>query len=186
MENTRYVALLKGINVGKAKQLAMADLRDLLNGLGYTDVVTHLRSGNAAFSGAGSAAEVEGKVRAALLGQLGLDVAVVIRTHAQLVVALEADPYADIADDPAKHLIGFFSAVPTPAKVTAFEQFLDARNDDPDAVGLHLIVRDHCYLWCPRGVNNSLFGTVDWDRKLGVSVTMRNWTTATKLLEMSA
>src|SRR6195952_6121633 len=56
MPKTRYVALLKGINVGKAKRLAMADLRDLLGGLGYTDVVTHLQSGNVAFTGSGAAA----------------------------------------------------------------------------------------------------------------------------------
>jgi len=43
---TRYVALLRGINVGAAKQVGMADLKNLVVGLGYTDVKTHLRSGN--------------------------------------------------------------------------------------------------------------------------------------------
>ncbi len=64
MPKTRYVALLKGINVGKAKRLAMADLRDLLDGLGYTDVVTYLQSGNVAFTASGSAAAVGAAVQA--------------------------------------------------------------------------------------------------------------------------
>jgi uncharacterized protein (DUF1697 family) len=186
MPKTRYVALLKGINVGKAKRLAMADLRDLLSGLGYTDVVTHLQSGNAAFTGSGTPAAVGTAVRASLLSELKLDVAVVIRTRDQLVTAIDADPFADLADDPAKHLLGFFSAVPAKARLTAFEEFLAARDPDPDVVGQYRIDRDHCYLWCPQGVLRSLFGTVDWDAKLDVTVTMRNWTTALKLLEMSA
>ena len=47
----RYVALFRGINVGKAKRIAMADLRTLLDKLGYTDVRTLLNSGNAVFTG---------------------------------------------------------------------------------------------------------------------------------------
>jgi len=47
---TVCVALLRGINVGKAKRIAMADLRALIEGLGYTDVRTLLNSGNVVFS----------------------------------------------------------------------------------------------------------------------------------------
>ena len=100
--------------------------------------------------------------------------------------AIEADPYADIADDPAKHLLGFFSAVPAADRLAAFEELVESKQVDPEIGGLHHIDRDHCYLWCPQGALKSLFGTVDWDRKLGVTVTMRNWTTALKLIEMSA
>jgi uncharacterized protein (DUF1697 family) len=185
MPTTRYVALLKGINVGKAKRLAMADLRDLLGGLGYTDVVTYLQSGNVAFTASESAAAVGAAVHARLLSELKLEVAVVIRTRSQLAAAIDADPFADLADDPAKHLLGFLSAVPATARVTAFDEFLTARHPDPDVVGRYRIDRDHCYLWCPQGVNKSLFGTVGWDGKLGVTVTMRNWTTALKLLDIS-
>ena len=54
---TGYVALLRGINVGKAKRIAMADLRALLEGLGYTHVKTVLNSGNAVFDATGAVAE---------------------------------------------------------------------------------------------------------------------------------
>ena len=50
MGSNRQVALLRGINVGKNNRVPMATLRDLLAGLGYTDVRTHLNSGNAVFS----------------------------------------------------------------------------------------------------------------------------------------
>ena len=183
---TRYVALLKGINVGKAKRVAMADLRAMLSGLGYADVATHLQSGNAAFSATGAAAKVGAAIEKGLRDELKVDVRVVVRTHSQLVEAIEADPYADIAEDPAKHLLGFFSAVPDADRLAAFEELVESKKVDPEVGGLHHIDRDHCYLWCPQGALKSLFGAVDWDRKLSVTVTMRNWTTVLKLVEMSA
>ncbi|SDO80397.1 Uncharacterized conserved protein, DUF1697 family [Nakamurella panacisegetis] len=183
---TRYVALLKGINVGKAKRVAMADLRAVMSGLGLADVATHLQSGNAAFTAEDPGDAVGRAIEKALLDELKLDVRVVVRTHAQLVAAVGSDPYSDIADDPAKHLLGFFSAIPDAGRVAAFEDLVKAKHVDPAVGGLHHIDRDHCYLWCPQGALKSLFGTVDWDRKLGVTVTMRNWTTALKLVEMSA
>lgn len=47
----RYVALLRGINVGRAKRVAMADLRALVEGLGFHSVRTLLNSGNVVFDG---------------------------------------------------------------------------------------------------------------------------------------
>ncbi len=194
MTDTRYVALLKGINVGKAKRIAMADLRAVLSGLGYSDVITHLQSGNAAFTAGGSAGVnaahaasiVVTAIERGLVAELGVEARVVVRTHRQLVAAVAADPFVELADDPSKHILGFFSDAPEAAKLMAFEAFVAARDPDPEVSGLHRISLDHCYLWCPQGVLKSLFGTVDWDRKLGVTVTMRNWSTALKLVEMSA
>ena len=64
---TTLIALIRGINVGPSKRVAMGDLRELLTGLGYTDVRTHLQSGNAVFSTGSKAAqvavEIEGRVR---------------------------------------------------------------------------------------------------------------------------
>lgn len=186
MSERRYVALLKGINVGRAKRIAMADLRDLLSGLGYQAVATHLQSGNAAFGAPAAAGDIGPAIESALQRKLGVTVRVVVRTHDQLAKAIAADPYGAIADDPAKHLLGFFSEVPDRTRVAAFKDLVADRKGDPDVVGSYEIQRDHCYLWCPKGVNVSLFATMDWDRKLGTTVTMRNWTTALKLLEMTA
>lgn len=46
----KYAALLRGINVGGAKKVPMAELREVLAGLGHTDVQTYLQSGNAVFA----------------------------------------------------------------------------------------------------------------------------------------
>lgn len=181
--STRYLVLFKGINIGRAKRIAMADLRRVLGELGYGNVATHLQSGNAVFSAAEDAPAVAAAVRTAVRAELGVDAAVVIRTEQQLSAAIAADPYSDIADDPGKHLLGFFSAVPDAERLAAFRHFLDAQHFDPDVAGLHSIGDDHCFLWCPQGSLLSPFGTVDW-RKLGVTVTMRNWSTVLRLAQL--
>ena len=67
----RHIALLRGINVGKAKRIAMADLRALMEALGYAGVRTLLNSGNAVFDAkAGSAASHARKLRAAIREKL--------------------------------------------------------------------------------------------------------------------
>lgn len=185
MTVVRCVALLKGVNVGRAKRVAMADLRAMLGDLGYRDVVTHLQSGNAVFTTARPVGAVISAIEQGLSAELGVDARVIVRTHRQLVEAIAADPFAEIATGESRHLVGFFSATPEASRLTAFEEFVAARNPDPEVVGLHRISADHCYLWCPQGVHGSLFGAVDWDRKLGVTVTMRNFATARKLVELS-
>lgn len=183
MTGIRYLALFKGINVGRAKRIAMADLRRLLGEMGYRDVATHLQSGNAVFTADDRPSAVASAVRATVLAQLGIDAAVVVRTEPQLAAAIAADPFAGIADDPAKHLVGFFSAVPAADRLMEFRRYLHDRLD-PAVAGEQLIAVDHCYLWCPQGVLTSPFGTVDWDRRLGVVVTMRNWSTVLRLAEL--
>ena len=53
----RRVAFLRGINVGRAKRIAMADLRSLFSDLGYADVGTLLNSGNVVFSAGSTRAD---------------------------------------------------------------------------------------------------------------------------------
>jgi uncharacterized protein (DUF1697 family) len=77
----RYVVLLRGINVGKAKRVAMADLRALLAGAGYTDVRTVLNSGNAVVTGPDEpTAEQATRIEDAITERTGLDVRAVVLT----------------------------------------------------------------------------------------------------------
>ncbi len=178
---TRQIVLLRGINVGRAKRIAMADLRKLLEGLGYEEVTTHLQSGNAVVTSPSTTARTAAAVKKALAAEAGLDVEVVARTAAELTKAIAADPFGDLATDGSKHLLGFLSGTPAAAKVAALQKKID--DPDPDA---YAITGSHVYLWAPNGVLKSLFATVDWDRGLGVHCTMRNWNTVLKLQEVAA
>jgi len=176
---TRLVALLRGINVGRNKRVAMSDLRELLQGLGYTEVRTHLQSGNAVFTSASAAtAGVARSIQQAVARDLGVESTVTVRTAADLTRIVASDPLLEVMTDSAKHLVGFLAGDPLPTA----EGALAALDLGPDLVRL---VGREVYLWCPRGVIDSAFSRVAWDRQLGVPVTMRNWNTVTRIAELA-
>jgi uncharacterized protein (DUF1697 family) len=102
----RYVALFRGINVGKAKRIAMSDLRALLGKLGYTDVQTLLNSGNAVFTGdTGPASQHAGRIRQAVLKKLGVDALVIVKSGKDVAGIIADNELGGIAHDPARLLV---------------------------------------------------------------------------------
>lgn len=173
-----YVALLRGINVGGNKKIAMADLRQLLTGLGYTDVVTHLQSGNAVFTATGKPDKLAADIEAGIAKQFGMKVSCLIRTGAQLRAVVAGNPFGDIATDPSKLLVMFLSGKPDPARFAD----LDPATFAPD---LFAVGDRELYLWCPNGISNSKLTPIPWDKRLQLVATGRNWNTVTKLLTLT-
>lgn len=179
---TIRIALIRGINVGRNKRVAMADLRALLADLGYTDVRTLLQSGNAVFTGSGSAAVVAERIETALTEQLAVSARVLVRTPAQLAAAIDADPFGERAADGSKHFLGFLADPPSAATVGAVPQLGPDADTAPDEARF---ADGNLYLWCPNGISKSTLWQVNWDKALGSAVTMRNWNTVTKLQELA-
>lgn len=176
----RLVALLRGINVGKNKRLAMADLRQLLSELGYTEIRTHLNSGNVVFSStARLARRADQRIGSAIASELGVQCSVLTRTDTELAEVLAGDPLAGVATDPARYLVTFLAAELDPKLARSLAR-RDFGHDQ-----LRLIGR-HAYLWCPAGINDSAVAKVDWQQEFGVSATARNWNTVLKLTELAA
>lgn len=169
----RFVALLRGVNVGGAKRVPMAEWREQLEQLGYRDVATLLNSGNAVFgAAAGSPARHAAKIAAALRTQLGVDVPVIVKSAAELDAIVAANPIAEAAD-PSRLLVAFApdadmlaGLVPIAALVAAPERF---------EIGRHA-----AYLHCPQGILKSRAGEALLGRA-GRGVTTRNWATTLKL-----
>lgn len=85
MRPVRAVALLRGINVGRAKRIAMADLRALMAELGFDDVRTLLNSGNIVFTDPkGKPAQASGRIERAIADQLGVSTQVLVITADEL------------------------------------------------------------------------------------------------------
>ena len=178
MAGQTLIVLIRGINVGTANQVGMGPLRDALAEAGYPDVRTHLRSGNVLVTTTRSAKTVAGAVEDVLAGPLGVSAQVVVRTVEQVRQAVAADPFGDDAPDGAKHFLGFLESRP-PAAVRKEVEAMDVA---PDRVAL---LDDHLYLWCPNGISKGPLSRVDWNRRLGVTATIRNWNTVTTLLELA-
>jgi uncharacterized protein (DUF1697 family) len=174
---TRYVVLLRGINLGKARQIAMPRLRDVLTERGHDAVRTHLRSGNVVLDSGLGEEKLAADVRAAIEDEFGFDVPVVVRTGPEMAAVVAGDPFATEATDPARYLVTFLPEPPPPDKVDAL----------PKAdVGDYLVRGRELYLWLPDGIANTPLASWKWDSLLGVPGTARNWNTVTKLAELAA
>jgi uncharacterized protein (DUF1697 family) len=177
MTTRRYIALLRGINVGRAKRIAMADLRQLIGKLGYTDVRTLLNSGNVVFSGAVAAPALAcTAIDEALVLRLGVAARVQVLDCAELDAIIAANPLTSIATDPAR-LLAF--VVADPASLDALQPLV-AQRWEPEALALG---ERAAYLWCPKGVPLSKVAPAA-ARLLGDEVSARNWTTLLKLQKM--
>ncbi len=173
---TTYVALLRGINVGKAKAVSMADLRDLLTRLGYEDVRTHLRSGNAVFATTAKAATVERAISDAIGAELDLSVKTLVRTKAELAGVVAANTLP--TTNGARLQVYFLDSAPTKASLGD----LDLPGYEPE---LLQVGKRELYLWCPDGVTSSALVKTITEKRLGRVITARNWNTVTKLLALA-
>jgi uncharacterized protein (DUF1697 family) len=164
----RYIALWRGINVGKAKRLAMADLKALLAELGATNVTTLLNSGNAVFDVKKKLTGAQ--IRKAVAERLGVDAAVILKTVDEWAAIAAPHGIAE-ADDPSRLLVA----------ITADAAALKAAEDIVAADGERFVITAHAaYLWCGNGILESK-AAVQLLKKLGDAGTTRNWATVAKL-----
>lgn len=172
---TRHIALLRGINVGGRGLLSMADLRALAADIGFTEVKTLLQSGNMVFSAAGTPAELEHKLEDAIHAHVDREVLVMIRTPAEWMAMIDANPSADFAAERPNHFQVFF--MKAPLAQAAFDAF-KADHEGPE--DLRLAGRE-IYASFPDGIADSKLMAKPLDKRIGVPTTARNWNTVLKL-----
>jgi uncharacterized protein (DUF1697 family) len=172
-----HVALLRGINVGRAKRVGMAELRALVEKLGYREARTLLNSGNVVFAAPGQAGDHATRIEAAITKTFGFGSRVTVLTVDELAAAVEGNPLLRKASDPARLLVVFLTQPDDRARLVP----LAKRDWSPEALGLGTRV---AYLWCVNGIIDSqLLEAVG--QALGDAQTARNWTTVTKLLALA-
>jgi uncharacterized protein (DUF1697 family) len=174
----RHIVLLRGINIGARNRIAMTDLREAFEAAGFDDVQTYLQSGNVVLSSGKGGAEVARACERQIEKSFGLDIDVVTRTRAQLAKVVEANPLESVAKDPKRYQVSFLSAKPSAEVKRKLE---DAAAEQERVV----FSGREIYAWHPAGVARSRLWTLLAGRGLGVTATARNWTTVTKLLELS-
>ena len=174
MTNKRYIALLRGVNVGRAKRVAMADLRKLIEDLGYADVRSVLNSGNIVFS----ADEVDPGVAATaieegLVLKLGVPARVMVLAGEDLAAVLAENSLLPVATDHARLLVFL---LPNAAARDAVAPLCE-RDWGEGALALG---QRAAYVWCPDGILDSAAAAA-LGKQLGDATTSRNWNTLCKL-----
>jgi uncharacterized protein (DUF1697 family) len=170
----RFVALFRGINVGKAKRIAMADLRSLLATLGCTEIQTLLNSGNAVFTAGNTAPDkMAMRLRAAVAKELGVDALVVIKTAAEVAGIVSGNKLEKLATDHSRLLV----AMTNNAKALAALKPL--AKSEWGAESMH--IGQHAgYVWCANGILESKAAGALL-KNLNETGTTRNWATLLKI-----
>ena len=178
---TTYIALLRGINVGGNKLVAMADLRALVARLGFADVRTLLQSGNLVFrSDRRSPAQLERVLEAETTQRLGLEAAYFVRTAGEWHAVVARNPFrAEAARDPARLAVMVLKDAPAARAVAALRAAITGR-EAVRAAGRHL------YAVYPDGMGRSRLTHTLIEKLLGTRATGRNWNTVRKLAELAA
>ncbi len=175
---TRCIALLRGINVGRARRLAMADLRRIVLDLGASEVATVLNSGNVVMTAPRSrVATLASAMSAALAGHSGFEVPVVVVTADELDAVIAANTLVEATQVPDRLLVAFASA----SRALAPARVLLERDWTPEALTL---ARRAAYLWCAEGVLASRLLPA-FTRATGGVATARNWSTVLKLQRLA-
>jgi uncharacterized protein (DUF1697 family) len=173
----RFVALLRGVNVGGNKRVPMADLRVALEALGYTNVRTLLNSGNAVFdSRIRFSATHESRIQAAILDAMQIDVPVIVKSAKEFEAIESENSLAGLATDPSRLFVAFARDATALNGLASILGLLEAPEQ-------FRIGKEAAYLWCPDGISQSKAGEALLG-KVGKAVTTRNWATALKISAM--
>lgn len=174
-----FVALLRGVNVGKAKRVAMAELRALLSDLGYTSVATLLNSGNAVFCApTGTPVRHSASIAAAISSQLAVEVPVVVKSARELAAIIAENPISAEAHEHPRFLVAFTQDTKALPGLAAIESLVVP--PEKFAVG-----KNAAYLLCSAGILESKAGE-SLLGKAGKAATTRNWATVLKLQALAS
>jgi len=173
MATGKQVALLRGINVGKAKRIAMADLRALVAELGFGDVKTLLNSGNVVYTATNTEPDdAAARIEEAIVAKTGVSSRVTVLTAAEVAEIIDGNPFGDV-ENPSRYLL---AVLREPADRALLEP-LTKEDWGTDSLALG---RRVAYMWCKEGVLESRLPDAV-NRLLGDRATARNWSTMLKL-----
>jgi uncharacterized protein (DUF1697 family) len=175
----QHILLLRGVNLARRNRIAMPELREALESAGFGDVRTYLQSGNVVLSSSAKADDIARKAQRLIAKEFGLDIAVLVRTRAQLAQVVERNPLQKVAKNPKRYQVSFLDRKPTRDVMRRVEEAA-APAERVVAIGREI------YAWHPAGIGRSRLWTLLAGQRLGVTATARNWTTVTKLLALAA
>lgn len=166
------IAFLRGVMPSGKNAVKMADVRNVLGNNGFTDVRTWIQSGNIALQTPLDAAGTSAKIRQLLQAHLNVDLAVVVKSRAQLQAVLDGNPFAGAQYD-IKRVFFTLCNDPLPeAHPLNRQDFGEAK----------LLIRTQAaYMYIPSDASRSKLGNVFLEKQLAASLTTRNFNTISKM-----
>lgn len=178
----RYIAILRGINVGGNRKILMKELKDLFVNQGFDLVQTYIQSGNVLFHSTKKISNQEWavKLEGAILEKFGFDVPVIIKSALELEEAIQYNPFYTKEHVELERLhLTFLDTVPKNENLDLIKT-CEVGNDRFE------IINDHVFICCSGKYSDSKLTNKFFETKLKVKATTRNWNTVLKLKELSS
>jgi uncharacterized protein (DUF1697 family) len=175
----KFVALLRGINVGGQKSVKMALLAELFRSMRFTSVDTYLQSGNVVFQALAANAQLLGQmIERTLLNKLGFEVKIILRTSDEIEQLIKANPLLRTAGEQQEKLhVTFLQVAPSDTVLARF--VLQKAGDEA-----YDIKGKEVYLYCPNGYGKTKMSNQAIEKILKIPATTRNWNTVSALFAM--
>lgn len=174
---TRYCAFLRGINVGGRNRLPMAELKQILENLGFEKVETVIQSGNVLYEAEGDGSRHHEMISEAIEEKTGFSPRVVVLSLDRLRAIISSNPFPEAVQEPSALHVFFLESAPEEPDVAQLSTIATARER------FHL-VSDTFWLHAPDGIGRSKLAS-SVERLLGVVATARNWRTIQRVMELA-
>ena len=175
-----HISILRGINVSGQKKILMADLKELYETLGFTNVVTYIQSGNVLFNSDKKYSESEliAQIENAIQEKYDFQVPILVFTIEFLKNIVLNNPFIKEKEiDIEKLHVTYLAEIPAKDKLEEIKKF----DFSPDRF---TIVDKTVYVYCPGGYGNTKLSNSFFESKFKVKATTRNWKTTLKLMEI--
>jgi uncharacterized protein (DUF1697 family) len=174
----KYVALLRGINVGGKNKIKMEILREICIALGFQNVKTYINSGNLVFETAKiDDKKLAEKIESAIEKEFALKIKVIVRTIKEIENIIKNNPFAgQIENDKDLHVFFLDEELPNEKR----ELLLSNNNENE----MFAVQNREIFCLLRVSVLDSLIGKDYIGKKLKVFATARNWRTVNKIMEM--
>ena len=176
---TKYLALLRGINVSGHNMIKMDALKKMLENMGFQNVETYIQSGNVFLeSEEENAASIGFKIKQEIVKVFGYDVPVIMVSKTDLKLCIKNNLFLKEKECDSKKLyVAFISKELTPSAINE----LKISNFKPDEAAIDTT---RIYIKYAIGAGKTNLDQKYIEKKLNVVATIRNWNTVTKLLEL--
>ncbi|MGS2760790.1 DUF1697 domain-containing protein [Sinomicrobium sp. M5D2P9] len=176
-----YICMLRGINVSGKNIIKMAELKELFENLGFTEITTYVQSGNIVFndSSGTDAVSLENRITDKLHTVFGYEnITSFIKTKKELMAIRKNNPYYKPETNTKALYFTFIREKPEADRVAGLDVFKSSSES--------VSISDNCiYLYCPEGYGKTKLSNNLFENKLKLRATTRNWNTVNKLIEIA-
>lgn len=178
---TKYISILRGINVGGKRKILMADLKSLYESLGFKGITTYIQSGNVVFESDNNQGQKEIGLNIEQVIKTNYDFAVpvIVRTVQEFENIITNNPFLKNkeVDNERLHLT-YLAEIPAPEKIKNLKK-LDFQQEKFEIIG------NNVFIYCTEKYSDSKLGNNFLEKKLKTTATTRNWKTVNKLYDIA-